>query len=94
MEPYKMLNEKAAQIRRLALESIYLAQSGHPGGSLSIAELLSVLYFDVMAIDPLKPDWAERDRFVLSKGHCAPAYYAALALRGYFDVINTVIDLC
>ena len=47
MEPYKMLNEKAAQIRRLALESIYLAQSGHPGGSLSIAELLSVLYFDV-----------------------------------------------
>ena len=54
MEPYKMLNEKAAQIRRLALESIYLAQSGHPGGSLSIAELLSVLYFDVMEIDPLK----------------------------------------
>lgn len=80
------LNNTAREIRRLALESIYLAQSGHPGGSLSIAELLSVLYFDVMNIDPKHPAWNQRDRFVLSKGHCAPAYYAALALRGYFDL--------
>lgn len=80
------LKDTAREIRKLALESIYLAQSGHPGGSLSIAEILAVLYFDVMKIDPKHPDWHQRDRFVLSKGHCAPAYYAALALRGYFDL--------
>lgn len=80
------LYEKADQIRLLALEGIYEAQSGHPGGSLSIAEMLAVLYFKHMRIDPLHPQEEERDRFVLSKGHAAPAYYAALALRGYFPV--------
>lgn len=74
----------ATKIRLGALEGVYHAKSGHPGGSLSIAEILTVLYFKEMNINPEKPDWADRDRFVLSKGHCAPALYAALALRGYF----------
>lgn len=60
------------------------AGSGHPGGSLSAADILAVLYNEAMRIDPERPDWPERDRFVLSKGHAAPALYAALALRGYF----------
>ena len=80
------LEEIAKQIRRLSVESIYRAQSGHPGGSLSAADILSVLYFDVMDIDPTAPLRRERDRLILSKGHGAPAYYAALALRGYFSV--------
>ena len=80
------LEEIARQIRRLSVESIYRAQSGHPGGSLSAADILSVLYFDIMDIDPKDPTRRDRDRLVLSKGHGAPAYYAALALRGYFDV--------
>lgn len=79
------LEKIAAQLRLDIVESLYAAGSGHPGGSLSIAELMSVLYFHEMNIDPDKPDWDERDRFVLSKGHAAPAYYAALANRGYFD---------
>lgn len=80
------LKEKAKQIRLLALEGIYEAQSGHPGGSLSIAEMLAVLYFEQMHINPQYPHDENRDRFVLSKGHAAPAYYAALALRGYFPI--------
>lgn len=79
------LNEKAKQIRLLALDSIYTAKSGHPGGSLSAAEILSYLYFHEMNVDPSKKDSDDRDRFVLSKGHAAPALYAALALKGYFD---------
>ncbi|WP_010167258.1 transketolase [Candidatus Epulonipiscium viviparus] len=75
----------ANEIRKLIIEGIYNAQSGHPGGSLSIAELMSVLFFDEMNIDPKNPKDPDRDRFVLSKGHAAPALYAALALRGYFD---------
>lgn len=80
------LKEIANQIRMLTISSIYLAQSGHPGGSLSIAELLTVLYFDEMNMDPQHPEDRNRDRLILSKGHGAPAYYAALALRGYFDI--------
>lgn len=80
------LEKIANKIRMLSLESIYLAQSGHPGGSLSIAEILSVLYFDTMRVNPQNPKYENRDRFVLSKGHCAPAYYAALAMKGYFDI--------
>ncbi|MDD2958592.1 MAG: transketolase [Lachnospiraceae bacterium] len=76
----------AHDIRVDIIESLHCAGSGHPGGSLSIAEILSVLFFREMNIDPEKPNWEERDRFVLSKGHAAPAYYAALAERGYFDV--------
>lgn len=80
------LKKIAHEIRKLSVESIYLAQSGHPGGSLSIAEILSVLYFDTMNVNPLDPNNPNRDRFILSKGHCAPAYYAALSLKGYFNV--------
>lgn len=85
----KRLNElklTAANIRRLALGAIEAANSGHAGGSFSIADILAVLYFDKMKIDPALPKDAGRDRFVLSKGHCTPAMYAALALRGYFPL--------
>ena len=74
----------AAKLRRSALEMVYRATSGHIGGSLSLCEILSVLYFHEMRIDPARPDWPDRDRFVLSKGHCTPALYSALAMRGYF----------
>ena len=60
------------------------AGSGHPGGSLSAADIMTVLYWHEMNIDPARPDWPERDRFVLSKGHAAPILYAALAEKGYF----------
>jgi transketolase len=80
------LNIVAEKIRLHAVDSIYRAASGHPGGSLSICEMLSVLYFRHMRIDAQAPRSPERDRLVLSKGHAAPAYYAALALRGYFPV--------
>ena len=76
----------AKKIRRGIIEEVYSNQSGHPGGSLSIADILTVLYFKEMNIKPENPQWEERDRFVLSKGHCAPALYAALANRGYFSV--------
>ncbi len=79
------LKEKAIQIRIKTVEGVYNAQSGHPGGSLSIADILSVLYFEKMNIDPANPKDPDRDRLVLSKGHAAPSYYGALALRGYFS---------
>lgn len=78
------LKLEAEKIRRNVVESIFSAGTGHPGGSLSIAEILAVLYFDHMRIDSANPRWAERDRLVLSKGHAAPAAYAVLAQRGYF----------
>ena len=74
----------ATQIRLDTIQAIYAAGSGHPGGSLSIAEILAVLYFREMNVDPYDPAAENRDRFVLSKGHAAPALYAALAERGYF----------
>ena len=80
----KELIEAAKEIRLGALEGVHEAKSGHPGGSLSIADVLSYLYFYKMRIDPKNPEWEDRDRFVLSKGHTAPALYAALALKGYF----------
>ena len=80
----KDLAIKAYQGRLLAVEAVYTAKSGHPGGSMSCMDALATLYFNEMNIDPKDPDWAERDRFVLSKGHCAPALYAILALRGFF----------
>ncbi len=73
----------AYRIREDAVTAVYNAGSGHPGGSLSIAEILSVLYFKEMNVDPKNPTWDDRDRFVLSKGHCAPALYGALAEKGY-----------
>ncbi|MBQ4528571.1 MAG: transketolase [Clostridia bacterium] len=74
----------AYKIRKHAIDGVYNAASGHPGGSLSIADILSVLYFDEMNVDPKNPANPNRDRFVLSKGHCAPALYGALAERGFF----------
>ncbi len=82
----KQLEIIAVKIRMGIIEGTYNAKSGHPGGSLSIAELLSYLYFDEMNIDPANPQKPDRDRFVLSKGHAAPALYAALANRGFFPV--------
>ena len=82
----KELALTAANARLLAVDAVYTAASGHPGGSLSCIDALTALYFSEMKIDPAKPDWAERDRFVLSKGHCSPALYSVLALRGYFPV--------
>ena len=73
----------AYKIRKHAIDGVYSASSGHPGGSLSVADILSVLYFDEMNIDPKNPKDPSRDRFVLSKGHCAPALYGALAERGF-----------
>lgn len=74
----------ANDIRKGAVTAVYSAKSGHPGGSLGIAEILAYLYFEEMNIDPKNPKMADRDRFVLSKGHTCPALYAALALRGFF----------
>ena len=79
------LKKTANDIRINIVESIHCGGSGHPGGSLSIAEMMAVLYFHEMDVDEKNPKWEDRDRFVLSKGHAAPAYYAALAERGYFD---------
>ena len=79
------LQKIATEIRLGVLKSVHAAASGHPGGSLSIADMMAYLYFEEMNIDPKNPKWEDRDRFVLSKGHCAPALYATLALKGYFD---------
>ena len=76
----------AAKVRLGIIEGVYNAKSGHPGGSLSSAEIFTYLYFKEMRIDPKDPKNPDRDRFVLSKGHCAPGLYATLANRGYFDV--------
>lgn len=86
MQSEKFLEEKAAEIRRLAVKSVAKAASGHPGGSLSCADLVAVLYFDVLNVKPEDPNWPDRDRFVMSKGHACPALYAALALKGFYPV--------
>ena len=80
------LELKAYKIRKHAIDAVYSASSGHPGGSLSIADILSVLYFDEMNVDPKDPKNPDRDRLVLSKGHCAPALYGALAEKGFIPV--------
>ena len=80
------LKNMSTKIRRGIIEAVYSNKSGHPGGSLSIADILTVLYFNEMDVDVKNPTWEDRDRLVLSKGHCAPALYSALANRGYFDV--------
>ncbi|MEM1513983.1 MAG: transketolase [Candidatus Thermoplasmatota archaeon] len=82
----KELKKIALQIRKWVIESIYRAGSGHPGGSLSIADIIACLYFHEMRHDPKNPRWEDRDRLVLSKGHACPALYAALAMCGYFPV--------
>ena len=80
------LSEIAKKIRKGIIEAVYSGKSGHPGGSLSIADIMTVLYFYEMYIDPQNPKDENRDRLVLSKGHCAPALYSTLANRGFFDV--------
>jgi transketolase len=80
----KFLKEKARIIRKLIIEMLAKASSGHPGGSLSATDIITCLYFEVLRHNPKEPNWPERDRFHLSKGHCCPALYAALALSGYF----------
>ncbi len=80
----KDLQKTACRIRMGVIEGTFNAKSGHPGGSLSIAEDLAYLYWKEMKVDPENPQWEDRDRLVLSKGHCAPALYAALAEKGYF----------
>ncbi len=82
----KQLKLIACNVRKGIIEGTFNAKSGHPGGSLSIAELLTYLYFKEMKIDPANPKCEKRDRFVLSKGHAAPALYAVLAERGFFPV--------
>ena len=76
----------AKKVRRGILEGVYYASSGHPGGSLSVADILTVLYFNEMNIKPEQPDWEDRDRLVLSKGHCSPALYSCLANKGFFPL--------
>ncbi len=80
------IENMAKEVRKGILEAVYHAQSGHPGGSLSIADILTVLYFHELNIDENNPKWEERDRLVLSKGHCSPALYSCLANRGFFPV--------
>jgi transketolase len=80
----KELAKIATNVRKNSLTAVFCANSGHPGGSLSVADILTVLYFEIMNIDPKNPKWEDRDRFVLSKGHCSPALYAVLAERGFF----------
>ncbi|MDD5097448.1 MAG: transketolase [Candidatus Omnitrophica bacterium] len=80
----KELEARAKETRRLIIEMLAKAGSGHPGGSLSAADLVTVLYANVLRFDPQKPEWPDRDRFHMSKGHCCPLWYAVLAQAGYF----------
>lgn len=82
----KQLTQTAWKIRMGIIEGVHSAKAGHPGGSLSSADLFTYLYFKEMNIDPKRPQWEDRDRFVLSKGHTAPGLYATLAHRGFFPV--------
>ena len=82
----KSLEVLACKVRMGIIEGVHSAKAGHPGGSLSAADMFTYLYFKEMNIDPSNPKWADRDRFVLSKGHTAPGLYAALAHRGFFPV--------
>ncbi len=79
------LEETAVAIRSSIIDMICTAKAGHPGGSLSATDIVTALYFRIMRIDPQNPTWSDRDRFILSKGHACPVWYASLAERGYFD---------
>lgn len=80
------LQKTANEVRKSIVTAVHSAKSGHPGGSLSAADIFTYLFFEELNIDPADPQKADRDRFVLSKGHTAPGYYAALALRGFFPI--------
>ena len=82
----KQLQIIACKVRMGIIESTHAAKCGHPGGSMSAADMFTYLYFKELNVDPANPKWEDRDRFVLSKGHCAPGLYAALAHRGFFPV--------
>ena len=84
------LQKMAVEVRKNLLIAIHAAKAGHPGGSLSAADIFTYLYFEEMNVDPKNPKWEDRDRFVLSKGHTAPGLYATLALKGYFQVEDMV----
>ena len=86
LEEERQLRLKAAKVRLDILDEVYSAKSGHPGGSLSAADVLTYLYEKELNVDPSNPRWEDRDRFVLSKGHAAPALYAGLAEKGFFPV--------
>lgn len=91
-ELIKTLEHRANEMRKAALTMIYEAQSGHPGGSFSAADIVAALYFSEMRVDPKNPKWEDRDRFVLSKGHVCPIQYAALGQLGFFpeEVLHTL----
>jgi len=86
----KELKKYAAKVRMHIIDEVYSAASGHPGGSLSCTDILTALYFSEMHVDPNRPLWEDRDRFVLSKGHCSPALYAVLAEKGFFPIEELV----
>lgn len=88
LQTKKELNAKCLDVRRDIVSMLYTAGSGHPGGSLSAVEILTVLYFYEMRIKPEEPDWLQRDRFILSKGHAAPLLYAILAERGFIKITD------
>lgn len=88
MEQTENLRLTAARARLMALDMVYTAQSGHPGGSLSAIDIVTLLYGEILRADPKAPDDPDRDRFVLSKGHCTPALYPLLAMKGYFPVAD------
>ena len=85
-EKLRRLRAKAIEVRKTLLTMIYKAQSGHPGGSLSAADIMTALYFDELNLRPDEPNWPDRDRFVLSKGHVCPVLYTCLAMRGFFGI--------
>ena len=85
-ETIKKLEKTANELRIDVIDMIYKAQSGHPGGALSATDIIAVLYFYFMKVDPQNPSWPDRDRFIMSKGHACPIWYAALAKKGFFDL--------
>ncbi len=85
-ERVKYLKKIAQEVRLNIIDMIYTAQSGHPGGALSAADMVTALYFDIMKLDPKNPQWPDRDRFILSKGHACPVWYACLAMANYFPL--------
>ena len=83
-EKLEQLKATATEVRRGILTEVHAAKSGHPGGSLSVADIITYLYSEVLRVDPENPRWEDRDRLVLSKGHTCPALYAMLAEKGFF----------